>query len=65
MKYRIVKRWNKYIPQRRFLRCRWDFSGDPDNSSIEAFDTQKEAEEVIEKDIEEWEEDIVVKVYDK
>jgi hypothetical protein len=63
MKYRIVKRKNKYVPQHRFLWCWRDYSADPDDLFIEAFDTQEEAEEFIENEIEDKTE-VVVKIYE-
>lgn len=63
MKCRIVKRNNKYIPQYRFLWFWWDYSEDPDNNFIVAFDTQEEAEEFIENDSD-YNTEVVVKVYE-
>lgn len=63
MKYRIVKRGNKYVPQCRFLWLWRDFDAD-DTWYYFWFDTQEEAEEFIERDKEEQEDDIVVKVYE-
>lgn len=64
MKFRIVKRNNKYIPQYKFLLFWRDYSEDPENMFIVAFDTQEEAEEFIEND-RDFNTEVVVKVYDK